>query len=158
MKFRGLRWLGMVVAIAILWFGSTVWTLPAQALTDIELTDLSYEECPAELAAGMMVAGSSGSATCYIVTGTALNKTDKYVYDADIFGRIFDANGNNVMRNRTRLGLILEVPPGESEFDLRISVPSNMSAPLSLEQFKARGFPSPVRRKQSIGLEEELPF
>jgi len=36
------------------------------------------------------------------------------------------------MQNRTRLGSITEVPPGVSDFELRISVPANQPTPLKL--------------------------
>jgi len=81
-----------------------------------------------------------------MITGKAENKSGKPVYDADIFGRIYDANNNSVMQNRTRLGLIEELPPGTSDFDLRITVPANLPTPLQLKQFKAAGFSGRVRR------------
>jgi hypothetical protein len=68
------------------------------------------------------------------------------VYDADIYGRIYDADRNPVIENRTRLGSVDEIPPGTSNFEIRISVPTNMPTPLQLEQFKASGFSAKVRR------------
>ena len=50
------------------------------------------------------------------------------------------------MQNRTRLGLIAEIPPGVSDFQMRISVPANQPLPLQLKQFKAAGFSAQVRR------------
>jgi len=50
------------------------------------------------------------------------------------------------MQNRTRLGSITEVPPGVSDFELRISVPANQPTPPKLKQFKAAGFSAQVRR------------
>jgi hypothetical protein len=64
----------------------------------------------------------------------------------DIFGRIFDANDNPVMQNRGRLGGIPEVLPGESDFEIRISVAANQPEPLKLKQFKASGFSAVVRQ------------
>ncbi len=85
------------------------------------------------------------AANCFIVTGKADNTTNKTVYDADIYGRIYDANNDSVLQNRTRLGSIAEVPPGVSDFELRISVPANQPLPLQLKQFKASGFAAKVR-------------
>ncbi|MEL6247984.1 MAG: hypothetical protein AAFY78_13120 [Cyanobacteria bacterium J06648_16] len=119
---------------------------PAHALTSIDLENLAYEECPAEYAEGMVTAGSIREATCYLITGTAVNSSGKPVLNADIFGRIFDANNNPVMQNRSRLGSIEYVPPGESDFELRVSVAANQPAPLKLEKFKASGFAGKVRR------------
>ncbi|BAY43055.1 hypothetical protein SAMD00079811_06330 [Scytonema sp. HK-05] len=122
-------------------------TPSAVALTQIKLSNLSYHECPQELAQGAVTSGgSSMAANCFIVTGKAQNGTNKTVYDADIFGRIYDANNDSVMQNRTRLGSIDEIPPGDSDFELRISVPANQPLPLKLKQFKAAGFGAQVRK------------
>ncbi len=126
---------------------SWVLTPPAIALTQIKLSNLSYKECPPELAQGAVTSGGTTmAANCFIVTGKAANATNKTVYDADIFGRIYDANNNSIMENRTRLGSIDEIPPGSSDFELRISVPVNQPTPLKLKQFKAAGFSAQVRR------------
>lgn len=93
-----------------------------------------------------MTSGTTMAANCFIVTGKAENGTYKTVYDADIFGRIYDANNDSVMQNRNRLGSIQEIPPGVSDFELRISVPANQPLPLKLKQFKAAGFSAQVRR------------
>ena len=86
------------------------------------------------------------AANCFIVSGKAENSSGKPVYDADIFGRIYDANNDSVMQNRTRLGSVAEIPPGVSDFELRISVPASQPTPLKLKQFKAAGFSAQVRR------------
>jgi len=125
---------------------SWIYSPSALAITQIPLSDISYQECPPELSTGNVTSGgASRAANCFIVTGTAKNMTNKTVYDADIFGRIYDANNNSVMQNRTRLGSINEVPPGESNFEMRITVPANQPTPLKLKQFKASGFTSKVR-------------
>lgn len=133
------------ILVAVVWFLSGL-GLTAQALTPIELTDLSYSKCPEEYAGGMVAAGSIQEANCYLIVGKAINRSGKPVVNADIFGRIYDANDNPVMQNRTRLGSIPEVPPGESDFELRISVAANQPEPLQLKQFKSSGFSGTVRR------------
>lgn len=143
MKFRAISLLFATCAIAIL---SLVFTPPAWALTQIKLSDLSYRECPAEMAEGTVTSGSSMEANCFLITGKAENTSGKPVVNADIFGRIYDADENPVMQNRTRLGSIEEVPPGISDFQLRISVAANQRTPLQLKQFKATGFTGLVRR------------
>lgn len=136
-----------IITCCFIVFLSWVFTPTAEALTQIRLFDVSYKECPPELAKGAVTSGGSASAAnCFIVTGKAENGTYKTVYDADIYGRIYDANNDSVMQNRTRLGSIAEVPPGTSDFELRISVPANQPLPLQLKQFKASGFSSQVRR------------
>jgi hypothetical protein len=141
------RRIASIVVSFVLVFISWVWTPPAMALTQIKLSDLSYQECPEELAKGAVTSGgSAAAANCFIVTGKAENGTYKTVYDADIYGRIYDANNDPIIQNRTRLGSIAEVPPGISDFELRISVPVNQPLPLKLKQFKASGFSAQVRR------------
>ncbi|MEO0455439.1 MAG: hypothetical protein AAF152_02490 [Cyanobacteria bacterium P01_A01_bin.114] len=125
---------------------SCITAAPTYALTQIDLQDLDYKTCPAEYSDGIVGAGSMVEATCYLVTGKAINQSGRPVLNADIFGFIYDANNDSVMRNRTRLGSIDYVPPGESDFELRISVASNQPPPLKLKNFKASGFAGKVRR------------
>jgi hypothetical protein len=141
-----LRSLTVVFISCLITFLSWVITPPAVALTQIKLLDVSYKDCPPELAQGAVISSGSAAANCFIVIGKAENGTNKTVYDADIFGRIYDANNDSVMQNRTRLGSITEVPPGISDFELRISVPANQPTPLKLKQFKASGFSAQVRK------------
>lgn len=141
-----LRSLTIIFLSCVIGVVSWVLTPPADALTQIKLSHLSYNECPPELAKGAVTSGSTMLANCFIVIGKAENSTNKTVYDADIFGRIYDANNDSVMQNRTRLGSIAEIPPGVSDFELRISVPANQPLPLKLKQFKAAGFSAQVRR------------
>ncbi len=141
-----LRSLTVVFISCLITFLSCVSIPPAVALTQIRLFDVSYKDCPPELAQGAVISSGSAAANCFLVFGKAENGTYKTVYDADIFGRIYDANNDSVMQNRTRLGSIAEVPPGISDFELRISVPANQPTPLKLKQFKAAGFSGQVRK------------
>lgn len=141
-----LRSLTVVFISCLITFLSWAIAPPSLALTQIKLFDVSYKDCPPELAQGAVISSGSAAANCFIVIGKAQNGTNKTVYDADIFGRIYDANNDSVMQNRTRLGSIVEVPPGISDFELRISVPANQPTPLKLKQFKAAGFSGQVRK------------
>ncbi|MDF5708896.1 MAG: biotin carboxylase [Nostoc sp. S4] len=141
-----LRSLTVIFISFLIAFLSWVLTPPALALTQIKLFDISYKDCPPELAKGAVISSGSAAANCFLVTGKAENGSNKTVYDADIFGRIYDANNDSVMQNRTRLGSIAEVLPGVSDFELRISVPANQPTPLKLKQFKAAGFSAAVRK------------
>lgn len=120
---------------------------PALAVTNIKLSDLAYQDCPAEMSQGTVTSGGPTMtlANCFIVTGQAENTSGRMVIDADVFGRIYDANNNPIMENRNRLGSIPEIPPGISTFKLRITVPEGLAFPLKLEKFKASGFTSKVR-------------
>lgn len=134
-------------AMGMLLLVSTLFSPPVWAVTQIELTDLSYYECPAEIGKGTVTSGGPimRLANCFIITGTTINKSGKPVMDADVFGRIFDANNNSAMENRGRLGSIERIEPGEGTFELRVSVPDALETPLKLEQFKAAGFAARVR-------------
>ncbi|MGB2926184.1 MAG: hypothetical protein WBB82_12865 [Limnothrix sp.] len=116
----------------------------AIALTPIKLFDLSYEPCPVEMQ-GMVTSGSDRDANCFMIKGKAENTSGKYVVDADVFGRIFDGTGAPTFENRGRVGTILEVPPGVSDFEIPIAVAANQPEPLQLKKFKASGFGSRVR-------------
>lgn len=147
MLFILLRSVKVILIGCVIGVLSWVFTPNAVALTQIKLSDISYHECPPELAQGAVTSGGSSlAANCFIVTGKAQNGTNKTVYDADIFGRIYDANNEPVMQNRTRLGSIKEIPPGTSNFELRISVSANQPLPLKLKQFKAAGFSAQIRQ------------
>jgi hypothetical protein len=127
---------------------SGIGVFPAEALTQINLSDISAQECSVEVGQGVVTSGGiSHPARCFLITGTANNATNKMVYDADVYGRIYDANGNTVMQNRTRVGAIDEIPPGKHPFEIRISVPANQPTPLQLKQFKASGFSSSVKAR-----------
>lgn len=139
------------VAIALIsccfWLLSGIISPPAHALTQIGISDLSYQKCPPELGEGIVTTGgASADANCFLITGKAKNDSGQPVYNTDIFGRIYDANYNPIMQNRTRLGSIGDVPPGISDFQLQITVPLSQPTPLKLEQFKASGFGGRVRR------------
>ena len=129
MFFTALR---SVLLTLIMVFWSLAIALPAQALTEVPLTEIDYKPCPAELAEGNVGSGSSDPASCFLVTGIANNRTGKTVYDADVFGRIYDADHAPAMQNRNRLGNIAEIPPGKSTFEVRINVPSEQPLPLQL--------------------------
>ncbi|PSB32694.1 hypothetical protein [Chlorogloea sp. CCALA 695] len=143
MRLKSLFVVALTMLLGII---SWVYTPSASALTQIKLTDVGYKECPPELAMGAVTSGATNAANCFIVTGKAENNSGKSVFDADVFGRIYDANNDSVMQNRTRLGSITEIPAGLSEFNMRISVPANQPLPLQLKQFKAAGFSGQVRR------------
>lgn len=117
----------------------------ALAAVEVRLFDLAYQDCPPELSEGQVTSNGSAAANCFLITGQAENKSGKKLLDADVFGRIYDANNNSVMENRTRLGSIEEVPPGITPFEMRMSIPKELVPPLRLEQFKASGFSTKVR-------------
>jgi hypothetical protein len=140
----GMRSIVAIILSVFIWLSGT---MNAWALVQIKLSDVSYRECPEDLALGAVTAGGvPQSARCFIVFGKATNPTNKQIVNADIFGRIYDANDDPIIENRNRLGSIAEVPPGVSEFEFQINVPESQPLPLQLLQFKAAGFTGTVRR------------
>ncbi|MEM8675764.1 MAG: hypothetical protein AAGF83_18095 [Cyanobacteria bacterium P01_G01_bin.67] len=141
----GLRLLAGLLISLSLWLGSWVITPPAAAMTSIKLSNLSYEPCAGDEAAGSVTSGDIRPVSCYTIKGKAKNISGKTVVDADVFGRIYDADDNSTFENRGRIGTIEVVPPGVSDFEFRISVPANQPTPLKLKNFKASGFAEKVR-------------
>lgn len=137
--FRGwIMALCLGLALLLMGFGGKV---------QLDLADVHTTPCPdAPEYSNLFTSGSSMEAQCLFIEGTVNNPTDSLLYNADVFGRVYDANGNDVLPERTRLGAIEQVPSGESPFSIRISVPTTNPLPLSLEQFKASGFRGRVRR------------
>ena len=140
-----LRFLAVFLVTGLFWLGSWVITPPAAAMTSIKLSNLSYERCSGNESAGSVSSGNLGAANCYSIKGKANNISGKTVVDADVFGRIYDADDNDTFENRGRIGTIEEVPPGVSDFEIRVSVPANQPTPLKLKNFKASGFAGKVR-------------
>lgn len=134
-------------AAVILFISSWAIMPTALAITPITLSNLSYKDCPPEVAAGAVTSGGvTQGASCFLIVGKAENKSAKAVYDVDVYGRIYDADHNNVLPNRGRVGLIDRVLPGISDFEMRITIPENLSLPLQLKKFKASGFASKIRQ------------
>ncbi len=114
----------------------------------LQLKDLRITPCPDTPEYSNLVTSNANpmAARCLFIEGTVVNPSKTTLLNADVFGRLYDANGNDVLPERTRLGAIEEVPPGESPFSIRISVPVTTPLPLTMEQFKAKGFAGKVRR------------
>ncbi|WP_036483316.1 hypothetical protein [Myxosarcina sp. GI1] len=140
------RLLTVLLVSGWLWLASWAIAPAAEALTSIKLSDLSYEPCPEAMQAeGSVSSGTMQPVNCFLVKGKAKNPSGKTVVDADVFGYIYDANENPAMENRGRIGTLEQVPPGTSDFSIRIDVAANQPTPLKLEHFKASGFAGKVR-------------
>ena len=140
-----LRSLFVLLLSSLIWLGACIISLPAEAMTSIKLSNLSYEPCAGDEAKGSVGSGDLRSANCFTIKGKAKNISGKTVVDADVFGRIYDANDNDTFENRGRIGTIEEIPPGTSDFQIQVSVPANQPTPLKLKNFKASGFAGKVR-------------
>jgi hypothetical protein len=136
----------LALASFMVWCAALGFADGAMALTPIKLTDPTYRACPAEMAEGIVSSRNSQAAKCFLIRATAENTSGKTVYDADVFGRIYDANGDTVFENRGRVGTVNEIPVGTSEIEIRITVSASQPEPLMLKQFKATGFATQIRK------------
>jgi hypothetical protein len=145
--FKNLLKIFQVSALSLMLCICTLaFSTPAWANVQIKLTNVIYEPCTGDAGKNMVLGGGVMSAKCYMIKGEANNTSGKVVYNADIFGRIYDANGNDAMPERARLGAVEEIPTGTSNFQIMVAVPAEQPEPLELKQFKASGFAGKVRR------------
>jgi hypothetical protein len=121
--------------------------VPPALAAGLTVTQVSLEPCPsADIGAQPQLRRPSG-ASCYVLRGTVTNPGRKPVVDTDVFAQILDASGEPVLQNRSRVGSIGDVPPGDSTFALRLAVPAGTPGPFRFTNVKARGFKAPVRTR-----------
>lgn len=144
---RGLAVLLLLISLVL------VSPLPAQA-AELAVENLSLSPCPVADAGSQPQLQRAAAASCYALRGTVINPGRLPVVDTDVYGRILDASGEPVLPNRTRLGSIGDVPPGRSEFALRLAIPAGTPGPFVARSVKARGFRAPVRTR--AGSDDEL--
>ncbi len=136
-----------------LWLGgaATVWAL------EMRVTDATVAPCPLDDVGSQPQQRRPAGAACYALRGQVSNTSSRTVRDTDVFALILDASGEPVLPNRTRLGSIGDIPPGQSAFALRLAVPAGTPGPFTVRAAKARGFNAPVRTGAAPG-EELLPL
>ena len=140
---------GLLLALVLLvGLPQTAWA------TDLSVRDVALEPCPAEDVGAQPELRRPSGASCYALRGIVTNPSRKPVVDTDVFALIVDSSGEPVLQNRTRVGSIGDVPPGESDFALRLAVPAGTPGPISFRNVKARGFKAPVRMR--AGADDEL--
>ncbi len=124
------------------------------AAADLQVSRVTLEPCPANDVGTQPELRRETEARCYALRGQVVNPGSRPVVDTDVFALILDASGEPVLPNRSRVGSIGDVPPGESEFALRLAVPPGTPGPFRFSNVKARGFSAPVRRR--AGVDDEL--
>lgn len=146
-----LAWLLPALAGLLLW-------LPQPALAaELRVIESTLQPCPSgDIGAQPELRRPSG-ASCYALRGVVENPGRRPVVDTDVYARITDASGEPVLQNRTRVGSIGDVPPGRSDFALRLAVPAGTPGPLVAANVRARGFAAPVRTRAGEG-DELLPL
>jgi len=117
------------------------------SVVEVELKDLSVEPCKVKRAGGAP-GTSSFRAKCFKITASAYNPSESPLYNADVFGKIVDADNDPVLRSG-RVGSIDELAPGISTIELQITVAASQTLPLKLTGFKAQGFTQTVNRSEN---------
>jgi len=150
-------WLArLLVAVALV-----AWLLLLQPgaawAADLQVTQVQLAPCPSSDAASQSGLKRPAGAGCWALSGVVENPGRRAVVDTDVFAQILDASGEPVLQNRTRVGSIGDVPPGRSDFALRLAVPMGTPGPLQVRHVKARGFTAPVRSRAGEG-DELLPL
>ncbi|MDI9406021.1 MAG: hypothetical protein QM522_04870 [Chitinophagaceae bacterium] len=121
---------------------------------ELRVSEVSLQPCPTGDGADQPQGRGLGGAQCYALRGVVDNSSRRTVVDTDVYARILDASGEPVLPNRTRVGSIGDVPPGRSDFALRLAVPAGTPGPIGFSHVKARGFSAPVRSR--AGEDDEL--
>ena len=105
-----------------------------------------------------------GKAKCLQVTADSNNPSKDTTYNADVFGRVFDAAGENALdrdeaSDAGRISNISEVPAGQGKvtFELTVSEQSFEAGQLKFKSFKAKSYPGAAFSGNSplLGIEEE---
>ena len=76
---------------------------------------------------------SPEGASRYVLRGTVNNPGRTSVVDTDVYARILDRSGEPVLQNRTRVGSIGDVDPGEQSFALRLAIPAGTPGPFEVK-------------------------
>ncbi|WIA32910.1 hypothetical protein OEZ86_006081 [Tetradesmus obliquus] len=126
----------------------------------VKLEDIvvSRVDCAAGVSTvgGVTFSGGSQKAACLDITAAANNPTKKPLYNADVFGRVYDTNGEAAIDDteNIRIAYIDEIAPGVSKVSFKLFVPLEQYelGPLKLTGFKASGFPGKMLPGQGSGL------
>jgi hypothetical protein len=120
---------------------------PQVFAASLSVREVSLEPCPSDDIGAQPQLKRPSGASCFVLRGTVVNPGSKAVVDTDVFAQILDASGEPVLQNRSRVGSIGDVPPGDSGFALRLAVPAGTPGPFTFSNVKARGFNAPVRTR-----------
>jgi hypothetical protein len=138
----------LLLVLALLGVAGPVWA------AELQVSDIALAPCPQADPGRQPELRRPAGAACYALRGVVINPGSTPVVDTDVFGQVVDASGEPALPNRTRLGSIGDVPPGQTPFALRISIPAGTPGPFLAKRVKARGFTAPVRKR--AGSEDEL--
>ncbi|KAG0584542.1 hypothetical protein KC19_3G216900 [Ceratodon purpureus] len=134
------------------------------ALAEVKLVLSNIEATPVPCPDGQttVTGGTSFGVRCFRVTGDVNNPVKQAVYNADIFGRVYDAQGEPALdaEENLRIDTLAEVPPGTSKVSFQIAVSESQAklGPLKLKNFKATGYLGKVNNRQGSGRIDEMDF
>jgi hypothetical protein len=131
--------------------------LPCDA-AELQLSGVRLDPCGEQDPGNQPDLSRPVGASCFVLTGDVENRSRDSVVDTDVYARILDASGEPVLPNRTRVGSIGDVNPGQSKFALRISVPAGTPGPFEIKNARARGFKAPVRTRVDEDDDDLLPL
>lgn len=131
--------------------------LPCDA-AELQLSGIRLDPCAEQDPGNQPDLSRPMGASCYVLTGEVENRGRNSVVDTDVYARILDASGEPVLQNRTRVGSIGDVSPGQSPFALRMSVPAGTPGPFVVKNARARGFNAPVRTRVDADDDDLLPL
>ena len=147
------RFLSFVISLPLL----LVLALPCDA-AELQLSGIRLDPCGEQDPGNQPDLSRPMGASCYVLTGEVENRGRNSVVDTDVYARILDASGEPVLQNRTRVGSIGDVSPGQSLFALRMSVPAGTPGPFVVKNARARGFNAPVRTRVDADDDDLLPL
>jgi hypothetical protein len=148
------RWQPLLTVSLLVSLGLAL-ALPSPAwAAELKVSDVRLERCPASDVARQPESRRPSGASCYALRGTVINPSRRPIVDTDVYAVVVDASGEPVLPNRTRVGTLGDVPPGSSEFALRLAIPAGTPGPFEVLRVKARGFSGAVRAR--AGEEDEL--
>eukprot|EP00850_Spirogloea_muscicola_P015143 SM000113S24099 [mRNA] locus=s113:383938:386315:- [translate_table: standard] len=134
----------------------------ARALVRVELSIVTATKVACPEGQTTVTGGNSLNATGFRITGDAFNPASQPVYNADVFGRVYDAQGEPALdaEENLRIDTLAELPPGKSKVSFQITVDEAQAAlgPLELKNFKASGFLGKVNNRQGSGRLDDIDF
>ncbi len=130
--------------------------VPSVESLDLELSQLDLVKCDTADPASKQPKGYRSG--CYILDGEIKSNAKSLIKDVDVFAFIYDASGEEVLPNRPRIGSIINVPVGTSQFSVRVPIPSFAVPPFTIKKAKAKvAIPVPTISKDS-SYEDILPL
>ena len=151
----GTKPLGRAIPLAVALLLAFTLSLPGAAwAADLHVSEVAVEPCPEGDAGRQPDLRRPAGASCYVLRGMVSNPFGRPIVDTDVYAVVVDASGEAALPNRTRVGSIGDVPVGDSNFALRLSIPAGTPGPFRARNVKARGFNAPVRTR--AGEDDEL--